>query len=422
MSPSDSKNILVIMTGSIACYKVCHVLSRLRQQGHQLKVVMSPASREFIGEATIEGLIGVKPITDMYADGAVMDHINLVRWAQLILVAPATANYINKIACGVGDDLLTTLFLAHDFEKPFLLAPAMNTKMYLHPITQGSIQKLSGMGVEVLEAASGVLACGEIGSGRLLEPDLILAEVEKRLQNLSGIPLNGGTKTPFVPDLKAPKTTASALKILITSGGTTEPIDDVRVITNRSTGRTAAQLADKLIESGVEVTYLRSTQAAQPNHFCPQHEFSDFLSLQKRLEALLKDENFDFVIHAAAVSDYSVEAFAGKINSDDEQVTLTLKKNPKLINLIKTYSPNAKLIGFKLTSRADEATIRQKVNSLFENAKCDFVIQNDWQEVQAGKPHYRLYERSAVDTFTEADSTDKLHSSLFQILMSKGNL
>ena len=107
------------MTGSIACYKVCHVLSRLRQQGHQLKVVMSPASREFIGEATIEGLTGVKPITDMYAGGAVMDHINLVRWAQLILVAPATANYINKSASGVGDDLLTTLFLAHDFEKPF---------------------------------------------------------------------------------------------------------------------------------------------------------------------------------------------------------------------------------------------------------------------------------------------------------------
>ena len=98
MSLSNSKNILIIMTGSIACYIVCHVLSRLKQQGHQLKVVMSPSSREFIGVATIEGLTGITPITDMYAGGAVMDHINLIRWAHLVLVAPATANYINKIS------------------------------------------------------------------------------------------------------------------------------------------------------------------------------------------------------------------------------------------------------------------------------------------------------------------------------------
>ena len=414
MSPSNSKNILVIMTGSIACYKVCHVLSRLKQQGHQLKVVMSPASREFIGEATIEGLTGVTPITDMYAGGAVMDHINLVRWAQLILVAPATANYINKIAAGVGDDLLTTLFLAHDFEKPFLLAPAMNTKMYIHPITQGSIQKLTGMGVEVLEAASGVLACGEVGSGRLLEPDLILAEVEARLtKTLSPTPAS--TSGAVVPQ-------SSSLKVLITSGGTVEPMDDVRVITNKSTGKTAALLADRLIEAGLEVTYLHATQAVVPNLACVRPSFTDFSSLKKNLEKLLQEENYDFVVHAAAVSDYSVEPFAGKLNSDAEQITLTLKKNPKLINLIKTYSPHSRLIGFKLTSRADEKTIQNKVGSLFESAKCDYVVQNDWQEVQTGYPHYRIYNREMPENYLKADSTEALHQNLFQILMSKGNL
>ena len=119
------------MTGSIACYKSCSVISKLKQKGHSLKVVLSPSSLQFIGAATIEGLIGEPPITDMYSTGYVMDHISLVRWADLILAAPATANYITKISNGIGDDLLTTLFLAHDFEKPFLIAPAMNTKMYL---------------------------------------------------------------------------------------------------------------------------------------------------------------------------------------------------------------------------------------------------------------------------------------------------
>ena len=181
MSKLNNKNILIILTGSIACYKSCSVISRLKQKGHNLKVVLSPSSLEFIGKATIEGLTGETPITDMYASGNTMDHINLARWADLVLVAPATANYINKIAYGLGDDLLTTLFLAHDFTKPFLIAPAMNTKMYLHPTTQASIQKLRAMNIEILEAASGVLACGEIGSGRLLEPELILEEIEKFL-------------------------------------------------------------------------------------------------------------------------------------------------------------------------------------------------------------------------------------------------
>ena len=171
------------MTGSIACYKACSVLSKLKQNGHQVKTVMSEASQKFIGPATIEGLTGEAPITDMYASGQIMDHINLVRWADLIIVAPATANYINKISYGLGDDLLTTLFLAHDFKKPFLIAPAMNTMMYSHPTTQASIKKLKDMGVEILETASGVLACGEVGYGRLLEPDLILKEIELHLKN-----------------------------------------------------------------------------------------------------------------------------------------------------------------------------------------------------------------------------------------------
>ena len=177
---SKSK-VLFILTGSIACYKACQVISRLVQADCEVQVVASPAALQFVGNATFEGLTGKSTISDLYAAGNVMDHIHLMRWADLIIVAPATANYVNKIAQGVGDDLLTTLFLAHDFKKPFLLAPAMNTSMYLHPITQNSIRKLKEIGIEILETASGVLACGETGFGKLLDPELIQKEIQSRL-------------------------------------------------------------------------------------------------------------------------------------------------------------------------------------------------------------------------------------------------
>ncbi|MFN8945847.1 MAG: flavoprotein, partial [Pseudobdellovibrionaceae bacterium] len=128
------------------------------QKGFDIEVIMTPSCLKFVGTSTVEGLTGKPPLVDMYDPGFVMDHIHLQRWADLILVAPATAHFINRIALGIGDDLASTLFLAHDFQKPFLIAPAMNTKMYLHPTTQKSMQSLKEMGVHILEAASGVLA------------------------------------------------------------------------------------------------------------------------------------------------------------------------------------------------------------------------------------------------------------------------
>lgn len=405
---SPSKNILIVMTGSIACYKVCTVMSRLKQANHHVKVVMSPSSLAFVGAATVEGLTGEAPITDMYARGNVMDHIHLVRWADLILVAPATANYINKIAYGLGDDLLTTLFLAHDFEKPFLLAPAMNTKMYQHPTTQDSIKKLRAMGVEILETASGVLACGEVGSGRLLEPDLILEEVYQRL---------GGSSTTSEKNFSAENSIkATACKVLITAGGTSEPIDDVRVITNRSTGRTAAHLADILIESGLDVTYLHSAQSVLPHGNCERISYDSFTDLQTALRTALQQKAFDVVIHAAAVSDYSVQRQEGKINSQADEVTLKLKKNPKIINEIKSISPKTLLFGFKLTSKISDAAIQQKVQNLQQAASCDFVVQNDWDDVSQKKDRFHVYDRDLRPT--EVVGLAELGQFIFQKTIS----
>lgn len=405
MSQLSKKNILVILTGSIACYKACSVISKLKQTGHAVKVVLSPSSLEFIGKATIEGLTGEPPIDDMYAPGKVMDHIFLNRWADLILVAPATANYINKIANGIGDDLLTTLFLSHGFEKPFLVAPAMNTKMYLHPITQSSINKLKSLNVQILETASGVLACGEIGSGKLLDPELILAEIDKNLdysvRNFSA------SESGLQP---------KKMRVLITGGGTSEPIDDVRVITNRSTGRTASFLANALSESGIDVTYLHSTHALKANSACQHYSFDSFKDLQQLIEGQLKKNSFDCIVHAAAVSDYSLQKHIGKLDSSAEELHLTLKKNPKIIEQIQILSPSSKLYAFKLTSNLNENQIREKVSSLFTTTGCVRVIQNDWLDVAEKNNCYRVFSKDM--NFKQIDSMQNLGAFLFQEMVT----
>jgi phosphopantothenoylcysteine decarboxylase / phosphopantothenate---cysteine ligase len=377
---SQSKNILILMSGSIAGYKVCSLISKLVQNNYNVKVAMSASAQKFVGWATIEGLTGNLVHTDTFEQGRAMEHIHLARWADLILVAPATANTINKMSQGVGDDLLSTIFLAHDFEKPFLLAPAMNTKMYLHPATQRSITELKSMGVEILETASGVLACGEVGYGRLLEPELMYNEVISQMGTTAHV--------------TSKATNAKSYKVLITSGGTQEPIDDVRVITNKSTGKTASSLADQFVNGGFDVTYLCAESAVRPLLTTQTETFVTYKDLDEKLTSLLKNQ-YDLIIHSAAVSDYSVASSAsGKIDSSADMIEIKLIKNPKLIDKIKKLSPQSHLVGFKLTSQATDQTIQNKVNSLFENANCDYVVHNDWKQVHTAHHVFNLYSKN----------------------------
>lgn len=377
LNSNISPKLLFVLTGSIALYKVMNVLSHFKKQNYQIKVVATESALKFVGTSTIEGLTGEKVHSDLYANGSNMDHINLVRWADAIIVAPATANYLNKLASGLADDLASTLFLAHDFTKPFAVFPAMNTKMYEHPSTQKSIAQLKSWGVDILDSASGVLACGEIGVGRLLEPDQMITAIE----NL---------KMPAVSSKSTHVTPTKLKKILISSGGTQEPIDDVRVISNKSTGKTAATIADQFIANGFTVTYLAAENAKLPTFECEVIKFTSFNSLEEKLRELLPMDYSTF-IHVAAVSDYSVIPSEGKISSDSEELTLKLKRNPKLIELAKKLNPAIKLVGFKLTSTTNEKLVNEKITQLFEKAKCDLVVHNDWSTVQAGKHTFNLH-------------------------------
>ncbi|MDP3682394.1 MAG: bifunctional phosphopantothenoylcysteine decarboxylase/phosphopantothenate--cysteine ligase CoaBC, partial [Ignavibacteria bacterium] len=241
--------ILFKITGSIAAYKSAYLISKLVQNGFEVKVVATDYALKFIGKATLEGLTGNKIFIDSFEDGEMMSHINLNKWADLTIICPATANTINKLAAGIADNLPTSLFLAHDHTKPYLIAPAMNTLMFDHPATQASLNKLKEWGVQILPTSEGYLACGDTGKGKLLEPDIIFEHI------LSALKKNQ-------PEGKR------KLKILITSGGTKENIDGVRYLSNLSTGKTGAAIAEYFTSNFHEITFVHAQNSAIPKFDC----------------------------------------------------------------------------------------------------------------------------------------------------------
>lgn len=392
---SHSKKVLFIFTGSIAVYKAVTLVSRLVQRGYDVECVLTPSALKFIGRATIEGLTGKQIHSDLYDSDNVMSHIHLIRDADAVVVAPATANFINKIACGIGDDLASTLFLAHDFKKPFIVAPAMNTKMYEHPQTQSSIKRLREIGVTILESGSGILACGEVGYGKLLDPEIMIVEIEKIISSTQV------HKTFDQPaKLKLPR-------VLVTGGGTVEKIDDVRSITNTSSGETSVALAKYFFDLGLPTTLVLNNQRNFPIPIGIKFlEFSSFSSLNSVLKKELAENSYDFIIHAAAVSDFSIDKIEGigfgksaRKLSSEKKIKLVLKPNFKIISKLSQYSKNkkVKIVGFKLTSHADNKIIQRAVSKVFAHKQVTYVVQNDLSEIdkQKGIHRFSLFRKNS---------------------------
>jgi len=361
---SAPRRALVILTGSIAAYKACEVISQLVQAGVEVRAVATVSALRMIGAPTLEGLTGKSVLSDLWEPGRALDHIQLTRWADLVLVCPATASTLNRLAAGLGDDLPGALFLAHDWRKPWLIAPAMNPAMWSHPITVASVDRLRQVGVRFLPVAEGRTACGEVGEGRLADPPLVVGAV-----------------------LAALARPARKLRVLITSGGTEEPIDGVRVLTNRSTGRTGALLAAGFQAAGHDVTLLRGRSAVTAPPGVEERVFGSFADLDAALTELLGQDYFDAVVHGAAVSDYGVEAViqAGvakppgmKLNSR-QSVELRLIPHPKLVNTLRVRSrnPSVRIVAFKLTDHAEAGAIRLALDALWAEASPDLIVHND---------------------------------------------
>ena len=361
----DTSRILFILSGSVACYKACAAISDLVQRGHQVRSVATASALKFVGIATLEALTQQRVWTDLFEPGAALDHIALERWADIVVICPATAHTLNRVAAGLGDDLAGALLLAHDWKKPLLIAPAMNPAMWTHPATAASVARLRSWGARFVELGQGRTACGEVGEGRLAEPEVIVAALESALAK---------------PKRK--------LRVLVTSGGTSEPIDGVRVLTNSSTGATGGLIADQLVRGGHDVVLLRATQAKQVGAHVRQETFDTFAALDAALERWLTTEHFDAVIHAAAVSDFSVHAIEidgtaqmpGKAKlSSDAAPLLRLRRNPKLLDLIRPRSrnPAVRVVAFKLTQGAATHEVRHAVEALLKTGAADLVVHND---------------------------------------------
>ena len=386
-------NILFKITGSIAAYKSAYLISKFVQAGCDVKVVATESALKFIGTATLEGLSGNPVYTDSFAPAHVMSHIHLVQWADVTVLAPATANTINKFANGISDSLLTSLFLAHDWSKPYLIAPAMNSKMYSHPATQESIARLKSWGVTILPTEVGYLACGDVGEGKLLNSDLIFDEVMKAY----------ASKNKSV----------ARKKILITYGGTVEDIDGVRFISNMSTGKTGVAIAEELFLSGNMITTLRAKNSVETKFNIESETFSSFEDYRFKIENLLAVKQFDTIIHLAALSDYSPtflekdnNAFPlpmqSKLVSDSDNIKILFKKNVKVIDSLKNLSknPNVIVIGFKLTNQVAESDIPNIIKKMFADSNVDYVVHNDisGRTSSGEQTNFTIYDKSLNTT------------------------
>ena len=349
MTVLTHKRVLLGVTGGIAAYKSADLVRRLRERGAEVQVVMTCAACEFVTPLTFQALSG-RPVHTRLLDHdaeAGMGHISLARWSDVILIAPASANFLARLAHGLADDLLSTLCLATDV--PLLVAPAMNQQMWRAAATRDNIQTLAGRGVAILGPGAGDQACGENGPGRMLEPAELVAAVEKQ----------------FHSDLLA------GMKILVTAGPTREAIDPVRYISNRSSGRMGYAVARAAQEAGADVTLVSGPVAlpAPDRVHCINVDTAEEMSREVMAGAAATD----IFIAAAAVADYRCARIAeSKIKKEAAALSLKLEKNPDILTQVVGLSPPPFTVGFAAETEALEVNARDKL----KNKKLDMIAAN----------------------------------------------
>lgn len=351
------KKIVLAVTGSIAVYKACEIASKFTQQGAYVQVVMTKSATEFVSPLTFRSLTGNAVVTEMWDLSSPMsvEHVSLAQLADVVVVAPATANTIAKIVAGIADDMLTCTVLAT--KAPVIIAPAMNVNMYENPVTQENLQKLANRGFTIVEPSQGWLACGMVGKGRLAEVDQIMGVIRMTLGR------NG--------DL-------AGKKFVITAGGTQEPIDPVRHISNRSSGKMGYALAIAARDRGARVTLVSAPVALS------DPEGVEVIQVRTSREMLLAVKqavvDADVLVKAAAVTDYRpVKSYDEKIKKSHEEMTLQLEKTD---DILASVSGNFLKIGFAAESRdlianAKNKLIQKKLNLIVAN---DITVPNSAME------------------------------------------
>jgi len=351
----QGKRVLLIIAGGIAAYKSLELIRRLRERGAGVRCILTRAGAEFVTPLAVASLSGEKVFGDLFSltDEAEMGHIRLSREADLVVVAPATADLIAKMAHGLADDLASTALLATD--KPVLIAPAMNPEMWSHPATRRNLAQLDADGIRRVGPNPGDMACGETGVGRMAEPDQILAAI-------------GALLTPAARPL-------AGVRALVTSGPTVEAIDPVRFIANRSSGKQGHAIAAALAAAGAEVTLI-SGPVHEPDP--PEVTVVRVEAAEAMLAACRAALPVDVAVCAAAVADWRVAAPAGrklKKHAGSAPPTLVLAENPDILKSLARPGPGrpALVIGFAAETEDLERNARRKLTA----KGCDWIVAND---------------------------------------------
>ena len=350
MATQAPTRILLGVTGGIAAYKSAELVRRLRDRGAEVQVVMTAGARQFVTPLTFQALSGRPVRTDLWDEAAeaAMGHIELARWADRVLIAPASADFLARLAHGLADDLLTTLCLATD--APISVAPAMNRLMWANAATQANVALLRSRGVTVLGPAEGDQACGETGPGRMLEPAELL-------------------------DVLAPQGAANrvlaGLKVMITAGPTRERIDPVRFITNRSSGKMGFAVAEASREAGAEVVLVSGpVNVATP----PGVRRIDVETAEQMMNAVNEHvADTDIFIAAAAVSDYRpLQCASEKIKKTSDSLTLALSRTTDILATVAARAPRPFVVGFA----AETQNVERNALAKLEGKRLDMIAAN----------------------------------------------
>ena len=358
MNKLNNKKVLLIICGGIAAYKSLELIRILRKNNNKIKTVLTKSGKEFVTPLSITSLSNEKVYTDIfdYKNESEIDHISLSRWADVILIAPATANTISKISNGLADDLASTLVLASN--KKIFIAPAMNVRMWEHKTNKENIKRLNEFGYRFIGPEIGDMACGEYGEGKMSEPEKIFDTLDKYFKNIE--------------DNKRKK-------VLVTAGPTRENIDPVRFISNYSSGKQGYEIARAFSENGFETTLI----TGPTNLKIPENvRCIEVISGDQMLNETIKNLPVDIAIFTAAVSDFKIKSYSDNKIKKTENLELSLEKNIDILNYVSKHnSLRPKIvIGFSAETNDLEINSLKKLNS----KNCDWIVANDVSKKDIG--------------------------------------
>ena len=358
MNNLDNKKVLLVICGGIAAYKSLEIIRLLKKKGSLVKTVLTKNAQKFVTPLSISSLSQEKVYLDLFDhdNEAEMDHISLSRWADVILIAPATANTMSKLIQGSADDLASTVILASN--KQVFIAPAMNVRMWEHPSNKDNLKKIINIGYQVIGPEIGEMACGEFGEGKMTEPNDIIDYLDSYFKNIKK---------------------NNKFKALVTAGPTHEYIDPVRFISNRSSGKQGYEIAKSLVKNGFETTLISGPTNLEP---VPNLKQININSADEMYDLTLKSLPVDVAIFSAAVADYKIENIEKNKIKKKETIDLKLQKNVDILSHISNHNSLRPKIVIGFAAETFDLAENSKKKLLEKN--CDWIIANDVSDKSIG--------------------------------------